>query len=252
MYTRIKTDKEIEYMRTAGGILAATLRLLASKLEPGMSTKDLADIARREMKSLGGEPAFLNYPGPTPFPDVICISVNDEVVHGIPSRKRILQSGDLVSLDLGVHVNGLITDGAITVACGDSTAKHDEFLAHTRKALEAGLKVLKNGTVVGDVSYAIQKALDRYNYGIVRDLVGHGVGHAVHEEPNIPNFGQRGTGPKLVTGMTLAIEPMATLGKYDVFTDDDGWTMKTSDGSLAAHFEHTVLMTDKGNEILTI
>lgn len=251
MYTRIKTDEEIEHMRKSGAILASVHQLLITKVIPGISTKELADLSHKEIKRLGGEPAFLHYGAPIPFPDVICISVNDEVVHGIPRKDRILQEGDLISLDLGVSVAGMITDAAITIGCGQTAVKHQEFMAHTRKSLEAGLAVLKHGCQVGDVAYAIQKVLDRHGYGIVRDLVGHGVGHEVHEDPNIPNFGKRGTGPRLVAGMTLAIEPMATLGNYGVYTDADGWTIKTNDGSWAAHFEHTVLVTETGCEILT-
>lgn len=251
MYTRIKTGKEIEYMRQSGAILASVHKLLKQHVAPGISTKELADISHKEIKRLGGEPAFLHYGAPIPFPDVICISVNEEVVHGIPRKDHILKEADLVSLDLGVSVAGMITDAAITVGCGEITVKHQEFLAHTRKSLEAGLQVLKHGSQVGDVSFAIAKVLDRYGYGIVRDLVGHGVGHEVHEEPNIPNYGRRGTGPRLVAGMTLAIEPMATLGNYGVYTDVDGWTVKTNDGSWACHFEHTVLVTETGCEILT-
>lgn len=251
MFTRIKTEAEIASMRKAGAILADTLRVVAKSVEVGVTTKELADIARREIKSRGGQPAFLNYGAPTPFPDVICISVNDEVVHGIPKKENVLKDGDVISLDLGVSVDGMITDSAITVVCGTSTAQKDEFIAHTRKSLEAGLKVIKHCCHVGDISYAIERSLEKYGYGIVRDLVGHGVGHEVHEDPNIPNYGRRGTGPQLVKGMTLAIEPMATLGNYGVHTSEDGWTIQTSDGSLAAHFEHTILITETGCEILT-
>lgn len=238
-------------MRISGAILAHTLRAVAKAVVPGIATKELADIARKEISSRGGLPAFLGYGAPTPFPDVICISVNDAVVHGIPKKDQVLQDGDLVSLDLGVVVGGMVSDGAITVVCGKSSPQKDEFLAHTRKSLDAGLKVIKHGCRVGDISYAIEKSLTKHKYGIVRDLVGHGVGHEVHEDPNIPNYGRRGTGPQLVRGMTLAIEPMATLGNYAVHTDKDGWTIRTNDGSHAAHFEHTVLITNTGCEILT-
>mgnify|MGYP001421837702 CR=1 FL=1 len=237
-------------MRTSGKILASTLRLVASKVQPGITTLELADVAAKEIKAAGGQPAFLHYGAPIPFPSVICISVNDEVVHGIPSE-RALKDGDIISLDLGVAVDGMITDSAITVACGAVDAKTQSLITQTKKSLNAGLKVVKHGVLVGDISYTIQKVLDRGGYGVVRDLVGHGVGHEVHEDPNIPNFGKKGSGPRLVAGMTVAIEPMATLGNYGVFTDVDGWTVKTNDGSWAAHFEHTVLITDKGCEILT-
>jgi len=251
MYTRIKTDDEINSMRRSGRILAEVHNILKQAVKPGITTKDLANIAAKEIKSKGGEPAFLNYGAPIPFPDVICISVNDEVVHGIPSIDKVLKDGDLVSLDLGVAVNGMITDAAITVICGQADPKLEDFVVRTKKSLYAGLKVLKHGCQVGDVSYAIQKSLEKHGYGIVRDLVGHGVGHEVHEDPNIPNFGKKGTGPRLVAGMTLAIEPMSTLGNYAVHGDSDGWTIKTNDGSKAAHFEHTVLVTQNGCEILT-
>lgn len=251
MYTRIKTDEEIENMRRSGRILAEIHQLLASKVQSGLSTKQLADLAASEIRARGAEPAFLHYGAPIPFPDVLCISVNDEVVHGIPNAQRLLEKGDLVSLDLGVKVNGMITDAAITVVCGETSPEVENFVKRTEKALYQGLKVLKDGCYVGDVSYAIQHELEKYNYGVIRDLVGHGVGHEVHEDPNIPNFGKKGAGPRLVAGMTLAIEPMATLGNYGVHTASDGWTVKTNDGSLAAHFEHTVLITKNGCEILT-
>ena len=252
MFTRIKTEQELDCMRQAGGILASVHRKLTASLEDGITTQELADVASKELKSLGGVPAFLNYgPASNPFPDVVCISVNDEVVHGVPSKDKIINEGDIVSFDLGVSVNGMITDAAITVPCGVATPQHVEFLAHTKKSLDAGLKVLKHGCKVGDIAFAVQKSLEKHNYGIVRDLVGHGVGHYVHEDPNIPNYGRKGSGPQLVAGMTVAIEPMATLGNHAIHTDDDGWTIKTNDGSWAAHFEHTVLITDKGCEILT-
>ncbi len=251
MYTRIKTPEEIVAMRKSGQILAQVHRALAAALQPGMSTQDLADIAARELKAAGGEPAFLGYGTPIPFPDVICISVNDQVVHGIPSKDRILQDGDIVSLDMGVSYDGMITDAAVTLGCGTVSAENQQLIDQTKKSLHAGLKVLKSGVHVGDIGFAIQKILDRGGYGIVQDLVGHGVGHEVHEDPNIPNYGRKGTGPKLVAGMTLAIEPMATLGNHGVHTDQDGWTIQTNDGSWAAHWEHTVLITENGCEILT-
>lgn len=251
MYTRIKTPEEIEDMRRSGKILAAVHKKMAAAVEPGISTKNLSDIAEKEIKKLGGQPAFLGYGHPIPFPDVVCISVNDEVVHGIPSTDKILKNGDIVSLDLGVMYNGMITDAAISVVCGQADPKIEEFLDRTKKSLHAGLKAVKNDCQVGDISNAIQKSLERYGYGIVRDLVGHGVGHEVHEDPNIPNFGSKRSGPRLVSGMTLAIEPMVTMGNYGVHIERDGWTVSTNDGSLAAHFEHTILITDKGCEILT-
>ncbi len=252
MYTRIKTDDEIKAMRASGKILAAVLRTLKDQTVAGISTGELGEIAAKEIKKLGGEPAFLGYGSPIPFPDVVCVSVNDAVVHGVPSAQTVLKNSDVVSLDLGVAYQGMITDAAITVVVGEPSEEVDRLLQATKKSLNAGLAVIKDGVQVGDISCAIQKVLDRAGYGIVRDLVGHGVGHEVHEDPNIPNYGKKGTGPRIVAGMTLAIEPMATLGNYAVHLDGDGWTVRTNDGSLAAHFEHTILVTSAGCEILTI
>ncbi len=251
MYTRIKTPEEIEDMRTSGKILAHVLKYLESQLTQGMSTLDIDTLAEKEIKALGGKPAFLGYGSPNPFTGVICISINDEVVHGLPNAQKIIKNGDIISLDLGVSYNGMITDAAITTKCGDIPPELVKLLEQTKKSLNAGIAVVKDGVRVGDISAAIQRVLDRGRYGIVRDLVGHGVGHEVHEEPNIPNFGLSGKGPKLVAGMTIAIEPMATLGNYGVYLDGDGWTVRTNDGSYAAHYEHTILITKQGHEILT-
>lgn len=249
MYTRVKTAAEIEAMRTGGRMLATVLNLLKKKVAPGISTGELDEIAARELKALGGEAAFLGYDG---YPKSICISVNDEVVHGIPSKDKILQNGDIVSLDFGVRYKGMITDSAITVACGQTAPEVSDLLKYTEESLKEGLAIIKDGCRVGDISYAIQKLLDKKGYGIVRDLVGHGVGHAVHEDPNIPNYGRANTGPELKAGMTIAVEPMATLGGEGIKVDADRWTVRTRDGSLAAHFEHTVLVTKDGFEILTL
>ena len=236
-------------MRQSGKILASVLDHLKDRLEIGMSTKDLAVLAARELKRLGGKPVFLGYHG---FPDVICISLNDEVVHGIPHSDKIIHDGDLVSLDFGVSYGGMITDSAITVVAGTSKNKtKEQLIQFTRESMYAGIAQLKDGVKVGDIAQAIQKVLEKQHYGIVRDLVGHGVGHELHEEPNIPNYGRAGKGDRLLAGMTIAIEPMATLGGYKVFMDEDDWTVKTADGSLSAHFEHTILITQDGSEILT-
>lgn len=251
MYNRIKTDEEIANLRISGKILSETLNLLKTEVKVGVSTQYLADRAKKNIKKLGGNPAFLGYGHPVPFPDVICISVNDEVVHGLPSTERILKNGNLVSLDLGVEYRGMITDSAITVICGTANKELEDLVIHTKKALNAGLKVIKNGCRAGDIGFAIEKYIERFGYGIVRDLVGHGVGHQVHEDPNIPNFGKKGTGDKLISGMTIAVEPMITAGNYAVHIKDDHWTVATNDGSFAAHFEHTILITDSGCEILT-
>lgn len=248
MFTQVKTDSEIEAMREGGKMLATVLHVLRGSVAPGISTKELADIAARELRALGGRPAFLGYQG---FPDVLCVSLNDEVVHGIPRPDRRVQDGDIVSLDFGVLHRGLITDAAISLVTGQAERQLQELVQETEASLMAGIDAVKGGVKVGDVSAAVQRRLDRHHYGIVRDLVGHGVGHELHEDPNIPNYGHAGTGPVLKTGMTIAIEPMATLGRHEVFITDDGWTVRTRDGSWAAHFEHTVLVTDKGAEILT-
>ncbi|MCA9332712.1 type I methionyl aminopeptidase [Candidatus Saccharibacteria bacterium] len=247
MLTRVKTEQEIIAMRNAGKILASVLSTLKHSVKPGMTTKDLALIAKSELKGTGGIPSFLGYQG---FPDVLCVSVNEEVVHGIPGDRKI-NDGDIVSMDFGVTYDDMICDAAISVVVGNiSNPKHARLVRDTEAALSKGINVLKNGCRVGDIASAIESSIGK-QYGIVRDLVGHGVGHQLHEEPNIPNYGSPGTGMKLLSGMTIAIEPMVTMGSHKVHTDIDGWTVKTVDDSLAAHFEHTVLITDNGSEILT-
>lgn len=248
MMTKVKTDLEIQAMRTGGRMLAQVLRILEGRIEAGMSTKDLAVLAKQELRALGGQPTILGYGG---FPDVICISVNDEVVHGIPRSDRILDDGDVVGLDFCVTYRGMVTDSAISVVVGTTDKKTTKLLETTWRALYAGIDACKADVRVGEISAAVQAVLDEAGYGIVRDLVGHGVGHDMHEDPNIPNYGRKSDGPVLRAGMTIAIEPMATLGSYKVTTDPDGWTIRTVDGSLAAHFEHTVLITPTGAEILT-
>jgi methionyl aminopeptidase len=251
MFTRVKTQSELVAMRESGAMLAQILRLLATKVAPGSTTKSLADIAAAELKALGGEAPFLGYGGRPPFPDVICISVNDQVVHGIPGD-RVIDQGDIVSLDFGVKYRGMITDSALSVIAGQPVdPRHAQLVKVTEQAMQAGINVLCEGIRTGDIGAAIQIILQRHKYGIVRDLVGHGVGHELHEDPNIPNYGRPGGGPELHAGMTIAIEPMATLGGEGVYVDRDGWTILTRDGSWAAHFEHTILITEDGAEILT-
>lgn len=248
MYTRVKTPLEIENMRVSGSMLASVLQTLRTQVVGGISTQELDDIAMAELKKLGGKPAFLGYQG---FTRSICISVNDEVVHGIPRADKIIQDGDIVSLDFGVDYKGMITDSAISVICGEGNKQLHDLLRYTEQSLFAGIGVVKDGVHAGTIGHAVERILNTHKYGIVRDLVGHGVGHAVHEDPNIPNYGRKHTGPQLVAGMTIAIEPMATLGRDAVTIDDDEWTVRTADGSLSAHFEHTVLITHDGFEILT-
>lgn len=249
MFTQVKTQQEIKNMRVSGKMLAMVLQTLKEQVTPGMSTKDLDTIAAKKLKELGGEPAFLGYHG---FPAVLCVSVNDEVVHGIPRADTILKNGDVVGLDFGVTYDGMITDAAITVVVGTTgSTKVKELIRDTEASLLAGIEQVHGDVPIGTIGAAIQAVLEKKRYGIVRDLVGHGVGHELHEEPNIPNYGRVGKGPLLKTGMTIAIEPMATLGGHEVMVDNDNWTIRTRDGSLAAHFEHTILITEDDAEILT-
>lgn len=247
MFTRIKTAKEILAIRESGQMLATILNHLDRQLEPGVTPKDLARLAAKELDKLGGESPILGFMG---FPDVICISLNEEVVHGIPDD-RLIADGDIISLDFDVKYNGMITDSTITRVVGKSNAEKQRLLKGTEEALMVGIKQVKDGVLVGDISAAVEAVMTRYGFGIVRDLVGHGVGHEVHEEPQIPNYGPAGQGPKLRAGMTIAIEPMSTLGGDAVTMKPDGWTIVTKDGSLSAHFEHTILITETGAEILT-
>jgi methionyl aminopeptidase len=249
MTTKVKNEAEIRAMRTSGKMLATVLNVLKHEVQSGMTTKDLAERAAVELKALGGHPSFLGYQG---FPDVICISLNQEVVHGIPSRKRIIAEGDLIGLDFGVTYEGMITDSAISMIVGKPRQKgHVDLVRNTEAALTVGIGAVHDQVRTGDIGHAIEKFLKHHNYGIVRDLVGHGVGHQLHEDPNIPNYGRANTGPWLSKGMTIAIEPMVTLGTDRVSVGADDWTIVTADGSWAAHFEHTVLITDEGAEILT-
>jgi methionyl aminopeptidase len=247
LFTRVKTPAEIKNMRESGRMLAAVLKKIKDSVEPGMTGKDVSKIAKAELKTFGAKASFLGYMG---YPDVICISVNDEVVHGIPNATPF-KEGDIVSFDFGVTYNDMITDSAFSMVVGKATKTQQRLLKATERSMYAGIEQIKDGVRVGDIAAAVQKVLDAEGFGIVRDLVGHGVGHYVHEDPNIPNYGVSGTGPALKAGMTIAIEPMATLGDYHVRVDRDGWTIRTVDNSLAAHFEHTVLITSDGYEILT-
>jgi methionyl aminopeptidase len=248
MYTRVKTDAEIAAMRESGRMLAAVLEVLVATTDVGMSTKEVAMVAAKELKALGGKPAFLGYEG---FRDVLCTSVNDAVVHGIPSEHFVLQDGDIVGLDFGVSYRGMITDAARSVIVGTPKPGDEKLLQATLESLDAGIFEVRDGCKTEDIGAAVQAVLDRYGYGIVRDLVGHGVGHQVHEEPNVPNYGKKGKGDRLEAGMTIAIEPMATRGDWRVRLHRDGWTVLTADGSRSAHFEDTVLITEDGCEILT-
>lgn len=244
---RPKTQEEIQNMRIAGGMLAQVLSVLKQTIKPGMTTLDLDYIARDELNKLGGNAPFLGYQG---FPATLCVSVNEEVVHGIPGE-RVIKDGDIVGMDYGVEYKGMITDSAITVGVGQVSPEAQRLMEITKKSMMAGIAAVKAGAHVGDISAAVEAVLKPAGYGIVEDLAGHGVGDSLHEEPWIPNFGKAGKGPVLEAGMTICIEPMATLGGKKVRIAKDRWTVYTKDLSLAAHFEHTILVTEKGHEILT-
>lgn len=247
MYNKVKTKAEIAAIRESGKMLAQVLEIVVAAAKPGVSGLEIDALAAAELKKLGGVPAFLGYQG---FPNSICISVNDAVVHGIPNATPF-KSGDVIGFDFGVTYNGMITDAARTVIIGDSDDNIQKLVDNTKLSLDKAIAAVRDGCSVGDISAAAQDVMDAAGHGVVRDLVGHGVGHLVHEEPEIPNYGVGGTGPKLKSGMTVAIEPMATLGDWRVVLDPDGWTIRTRDGSPSAHFEDTILVTDDGCEILT-
>lgn len=248
MNITIKTPAEIENMRAGGQVLAQVLKHVSGAVKPGVTPLELSDMAGREVERLGGEAAFWGYNG---FPSPICISVNEAVVHGIPGKKP-LREGDIVGLDFGVRYQGMITDGAYTLPVGKVSADAKRLLQTTCDALSAGIAAARPGNRVGDISAAVEKVLRRENLGVIEELVGHGVGYDLWEEPQIPNYGQAHTGARLKPGMTIAIEPMASLGSKDIVTEPDGWTVRTADRSLAAQFEHTVLITETGAEPLTL
>ncbi len=250
----IKTKEEIEILREGGKRLATILAKVAERVVPGVSTQALDDYAYELIKAGGDEPAFLNYKPEghaKAFPASLCTSVNSEVVHGIPRADKILKEGDIISIDLGLKHKGLFTDHAMTVGVGNVNRASQELIGITREALLVGIEAAKCGNTVGDVGHAIEQFVNR-KYGIVRELSGHGVGKYIHEDPFIPNFGKKGKGAKLVEGMVVAIEPMLNIGKADIVSMADGYTIKTADGSRSAHFEHTILITNGEAEILTI
>ena len=245
----VRSTKEIESIQQSGAMLGGVLKVLKTSIEAGMTTFDIDEIARREIKALGGKPSFYGYQG---FPGAVCASLNDEIVHGIPSRDRVMRNGDIVSFDCGVTYNGMVTDAAFSaVVGGDTSDKVKQLLQTTEAALRAGIFAVKDGASITSVSKEIEAVLSQKNLGIVKDLVGHGVGRQLHEEPEIPNYVTTRTSKTLLAGMTIAIEPMATLGTDKISMDSDGWTIRTADGSLSAHFEHTILVTQDGAEVLT-
>jgi methionyl aminopeptidase len=250
----IKTQKEIEIMREGGKRLASILAKVAKYVKPGISTMDLDKYAYNLIKAGGDEPAFLNYKPEgvsRAYPASLCTSVNNEIVHGIPKKNQILKEGDVVSIDLGIKHGGLFTDHAVTVPVGKVSKNAQKLLQDTHEALMVGIQSAKCGNTVGDIGNAIEKFVN-HKYGIVRELSGHGVGKKIHEDPYVPNFGKKGHGQKLIPGMIIAIEPMLNIGKADIISLNDGYTIKTADGSLSAHFEHTVLITEGEAEILTV
>lgn len=249
----IKTKEQIEIIREGGRILATVLAKVAEKVAPGVSTFELDKYAYDLIKEGGDIPAFLNYRpvgAPKAFPATICISVNNEIVHGIPSKARVLKEGDIVSLDLGLKHKGLFTDHAVTVPVGKISKRDQDLLDKTKKALELGIWAARGGATVGDIGHAIESFVNR-KYGIVRELSGHGVGVKIHEDPYVPNYGKAGKGQKLIPGMIIAIEPMLNMGSDHIVSADDNWTIKTADGSRSAHFEHTILITEGDAEVLT-
>ena len=242
----IKSDSEIQLMRASGKILGLVFKAIEPFVVAGSTTFEAAKVASVEVKKLGGEAAFLGYSG---FPAVMCASTNDQVVHGLPTNK-VIKDGDIVSIDFGVKYQGFYTDAARSYLIGSDKNKK-KFVDVTKQSLDMAINKAIDGARIGDISATVQQLLESNNYGVVRDLIGHGVGRQLHEDPNIPNFGVAGTGPIIKAGMTLAIEPMSTMGDYKVFTADDGWAIMTKDGSLSAHFEDTILITKSGPEILT-
>lgn len=244
----LKTARELKIMREAGRISAGALRIAGEAIEPGITTDEIDKLAYNYIKSQGAQPNFLNYNG---YPATACISINNEVIHGIPSKKRVIHAGDIVSIDLGAVYEGYHGDNAATFACGDISPQAKRLIDTTRESLYEGISKARAGGRLGDISAAIQQYVEARGYSVVRDFVGHGVGASLHEAPEVPNFGTPGRGVRLIPGMTLAIEPMINIGRADVNVLGDGWTVVTADGSLSAHFEHTVGITSSGTVIMT-
>ncbi|HLB23686.1 MAG TPA: type I methionyl aminopeptidase [Dehalococcoidia bacterium] len=246
----IKSDDEIAIMREAGRIVAETMQRLVDELRPGLVVKELDKIVRKEFGRRGVIPTFLGYAHP-PYPATVCVSVNEEVVHGIPG-KRVVQDGDIVSLDLGCTYKGFVADHAVTVVVGEGTPEARRLVDVTKQALCIGIQNLRPGNRLGQVGQAIEEYVEGEGFGVVREYCGHGVGRAMHEEPQVPNYGPADRGPVLKKGMVIAIEPMVTVGDWHTKQLDDKWTVVTADGSLAAHFEHTIAVTDGEPVVLTV
>jgi methionyl aminopeptidase len=244
----LKSAREIGLMRAGGHILADVMERLRASVKPGLSTLEIDEDVEAFIRGRGALPAFKGYRG---FPATVCISINEEVVHGIPSAHRRIEEGDIVGLDLGCIVEGYYADCAFTLAIGDVPPKVQQLLDVTRESLDVAIEECRAGRRLSDVSHAVQAHVEHHGFSVVRAFVGHGIGRALHEDPQIPNFGDPGRGPQLRPGMVLAIEPMVTMGSWEVKVLDDGWTAVTRDGSLAAHFEHTIAVTENGPEVLT-
>jgi methionyl aminopeptidase len=243
-----KSPRELVHMRAAGHILADVMDRLRERVKAGMTTLEIDEDIERFIVRQGAKPAFKGYRG---FPATVCISINEEVVHGIPSPQRRLKEADIVGLDLGCIVEGYYADCAFTMAIGDVPASVRKLLDVTRESLELAIEECRPGRRLSDVSHAVQRHVEGHGLAIVRAFVGHGIGRRLHEEPQIPNFGEPGRGPQIASGMVFAIEPMVTMGSWEVRILEDGWTAVTEDGSLAAHFEHTIAVTEDGPEVLT-
>ena len=243
----LKSKREIELLKEAGHIVYLTHQYLRPYIKAGIKTKELDSLAEKFIRSKGATPSFKGYEG---FPSTLCISINDEVVHGFPGE-RVLQDGDIISIDIGACYKGYHGDSAWTYTVGEVSDDAKYLLEHTEKALYEGIKQAKVGNRIGDIGYAIEKYAKEHNLGVVKELVGHGVGTSVHEAPDVPNYGTKGTGPKIRDGMVIAIEPMLTLGSPDIYVEDNDWIVVTVDSSLSAHFEHTIAITNEGVIILT-
>jgi methionyl aminopeptidase len=248
----LKSAREIEKMKIAGKVVGEILEKLSEIIKPDIATKDIDIFVEKYIKSSKMKPAFLGQKGIRyPFPASACVSINDEVVHGIPNVSRVLKEGDIVSVDIGVIYEGYYGDGAKTYAVGKISDTASKLLKVTEISLEKGIEQVLIGNRLGDISWAVQNAVESEGFSVVRDFVGHGIGRSLHEDPQIPNYGKAETGVKLMAGMVLAIEPMVNVGSHEVVMLDDGWTVVTKDGSLSAHFEHTIAITEHGYEILT-
>ena len=245
----LKTNRELALMREACRISAGALRVAGEAVQPGITTEEIDRIAYEYIIKQGAKPNFLNYNG---FPATACISINDEVIHGIPSKKRVIKEGDIVSIDLGAVLDGYNGDNAATFAAGRISPEAERLINTTRESLYEGIRAAVAGGRIGNISNAVQSYCEERGFSVVRDFVGHGIGTKLHEDPAVPNYGTPGRGVRLLPGMTLAIEPMINAGGYEVRQLSDGWTVKTKDGSLSAHFEHTVAITTDGPKILTI